>query len=206
MMRIYRLGLQYTSEETPFWDDHANFKTDDEDVLREGKIYLPYSVSREQILQINKKKLFKARLPLYRIFEGLSRTEYIELLEELKLRLDNLQNDQFPILIEDLCEAIRKIENPNAKLNSIDIFGMDCLMGKSFKPHINWKLVRLNLLRNPYSVNLLGDPCPDCGKPTVKMKLCTNENSWKNLYGRGGDFSFCPHCKKELSFKLFVMN
>ncbi len=130
MIGIYRLGLQYTSEETPFWDDHANFKTDDEDVLREGKIYLPYTVSREQILQMTKKKLFKARLPLYRIFEGFSRTVYIELLEELKLRIDNLQNDQFPILIEDLCKAIKKIENPNAKLNSIDIYGWDCLMGK----------------------------------------------------------------------------
>lgn len=205
-MRIYRLGLQYTSEETPFWDDHENFKTDDEEVLRNGKIYLPLGISRDMILQINKKKLFRATLPFYRIFEGLSRAEYTELITELKFRIDNLQNDQFHILIEELCDAIKKIENPNAKLNSIDIFDMVCLMGQSFSPHINWKLVRLNLLRNPYSVNLSSDTCPDCGKPTVKMKLCTNKNSWKGLYGRGGDFSFCPHCQKELSFKLLVEN
>lgn len=205
-MRIYRLGLQYTSRETPFWDDRVDFKTDDEEVLRDGKIYLPLGISRDMILQITKKKLFRATLPFYRIIKGLSRTNHVELIEELKLRIDNLQNDQFPILIEELCDAIKKIENPNAKLNSIDIFDMDCLMGHSFSPHINWKLVRLNLLRNPYSVNLLSDPCPDCGKPTVKMKLCTDKNSWNHLYGRGGDFSFCPHCQKELSFKLFLMN
>ena len=123
------------------------------------------------------------------------------------MRIDNLQNDQFHIQIENLCEKIKQIENPNERLESEGILGVFCSMGQTVKPQrINWKLVRLNLLRNPYSVNLLSDPCPDCGKTTVKMKLCTNKNSWVALFGRCGDFSFCPHCLKELSFKLLGMN
>lgn len=60
MLDIYELGLQYTSSETPFWDDHTDFKTDDEEVLRDGKIYLPLGISRDMILQITKKKLSRA--------------------------------------------------------------------------------------------------------------------------------------------------
>ena len=48
----------------------------------------------------------------------------------------------------------------------------------------------------------LQETCPECGTQLIASYVSSPAWTWKNLCGRAGMLTFCPHCQKQIRFHV----
>lgn len=69
-----------------------------------------------------------------------------------------------------------------------------------------WTDVALSILKHPEDVAFDVDDCPDCGAGMVKLRFVSPSYTWAHVCGCAGDMMICPHCKKQQSFNVTMLN
>lgn len=70
-----------------------------------------------------------------------------------------------------------------------------------------WQDVYLSILSNPDSVKFLTDKCYICNnRSLVELYFKSPSCTWDQLCGRAGDMTICTECKKQVKFKVTLMN
>lgn len=77
----------------------------------------------------------------------------------------------------------------------------------SGKEIIPWGSLESFVKDNPTSIMWAAEECcPKCENKIILIHYSSPEDSWKNLAGRDGVLSICPHCMTQLEFFILKMN
>lgn len=69
-----------------------------------------------------------------------------------------------------------------------------------------WRDVLASMCIRPWRTNIKAEVCPKCGHHTLSLWFCSPTWTWRQLCGRAGNMTICPHCLKQMDFQLIVMN
>lgn len=108
------------------------------------------------------------------------------------------------------CLKRGKIINVN-NIDSLSIVKLEELANEmkeweSEEQFFPWTDVALSIFQNSEGINLETEKCEHCNDTIISINFSSPQWTWEHLCGRAGRLEICPTCKKQISFKLEIMN
>lgn len=129
--------------------------------------------------------------------------------EHMDFPIEETRNDTLRELdwaakeLTDLIEVISNKDRIEALANEIKTWKNPETW---FSGRYPWKDVALSMLKHPESITFDYKHCPDCGQARVKIYFSSPQTTWATNCGVGGPMVICPHCRKQVDFKVHVIN
>lgn len=103
-------------------------------------------------------------------------------------------------------QSIERVESLASCVMSWKEIGYDDMI-LADETNYAWCDVALSMLENPDSVKFSTNTCEICGKKSlVEIYFKSPSYTWEKLCGRAGEMILCTDCKRQVKFRVTMMN